>query len=272
MTCDDVIRSEIVEKYLHDELGENSRDDFEQHYFECDRCFGLLQTYRELQAELARTREASLVPAPSPSWIRRWAWVPAAAAVVVAASLALWRPVPEPPPSTDAGEAPAASATSDPTPQPAPPAARPSLADLARVEPPRYAPGRLRGVEDEATARYQEAMTRYQQRDYAAATAGLSAAARLDPEAPHIAFFLGVSHLMMDRPEAAVEALRRTIALGDSPYTEEARFFLAKAHLQTGDIDAAKRELASTVQLRGDREAEARAILRQLERLAVQAK
>ena len=96
MTCEEVIEGEIVEKYLHEQLSEESRDAFEQHYFECSRCFGLLRTYRDLQAELAKTRQSTLADAPQRHWIWRWAWVPATAVVVLATSLALWqRPAPD---------------------------------------------------------------------------------------------------------------------------------------------------------------------------------
>jgi tetratricopeptide (TPR) repeat protein len=269
MTCEDVIQGEIAEKYLHAELSEESREAFEQHYFECDRCFALLQAYRGLQAELARSRHAILAEAPGRSWIWRWGWAPATAAVVMAAGLALWQQ-----PLTDTGSTPEgqpSTPASAPSPAGPPATPGPSLADLARVDPPPYTASRLRGVEDEAGARYHAAMKRYVQGDFRGAIAGLSAAATLDPEAPHVLFFLGVSRLAAGEPDAGIEALRRTIALGDSPFIEEARFFLAKGYLQKRDVEAAERELARAVQLRGAREAEARQMLADLKSLAKRA-
>ena len=265
MTCEDVIQGEIVEKYLHEQLSEQSRDAFEQHYFECNRCFGLLRTYRDLQAELARTRQSALAETPPRNWIWHWAWVPATAVVVFATSLALWqRPVADvTQPTAVQPSTPAPSGQATP---------EPSLSDLARIDPPRYSPSRLRGVEDEATARYQEAMKRYAQRDYAGAVAGLSAASKLDPEAPHVLFFLGISHLMSGQPDAGINALRRTIALGDSPFAEDAHYFLAKASLHKRDLATAEKELTRTIELRGEREAEARQLLGQLRDLAKQVK
>jgi TolA-binding protein len=147
-----------------------------------------------------------------------------------------------------------------------------SLADLARMEPPRYTPGRVRGAPDEATARYQEAMKQYERGDYAAAAKGLSAAAALDPEAPHIAFFLGISQLMSGQIDAAIDALRRTVALGDSPYIEEAGFFLGKAYLRRENVKEARTEFERVVQLRGAREKEARQLVDELDRFAAQPK
>ena len=268
MTCEEVIEGEIVEKYLHEQLSEESRDAFEQHYFECSRCFGLLRTYRDLQAELAKTRQSTLADAPQRHWIWRWAWVPATAVVVLATSLALWqRPAPDvaQPAAVVQPSTPAPSGPGQATPGP-------SLSDLARIDPPRYSPSQLRGVEDEATARYQEAMKRYAQGDYAEAVGGLSAASKLDPEAPHVLFFLGISYLMSGQPDAGINALRRTIALGDSPFAEDAHYFLAKASLQKRELATAEKELARTIELRGEREAEARQLLGQLRDLAKQVK
>ena len=107
-------------------------------------------------------------------------------------------------------------------------------------------------------------MTQYQRGDYRAAIEDLREAASLDPEAPHILFFLGVSELLDGRPGSAIDDLGKAIALGDSAYLEEAHFFLAKAYLQEGRIEDAYRELESTVRLGGEREAEARGLLIQL--------
>jgi tetratricopeptide (TPR) repeat protein len=267
MTCEEVRGGEIVEKYLLDQLDGESREAFEQHYFECAGCFGLLQTYRDLQAELARTRDDAVPAAPRRSWVWQWAWVPAMAAVCIAVGLAVWqRPFAgRPGPSSVTGP----SAAPEPErPQQAPPPPEVSLADLARIQPPPYAPGRLRGAQDEATARYQEAMKYYQREDYAAAIGGLRAAAKLDPEAPHILFFLGISSLMAGQLETGIDALRRTLALGDSPYVEDAHFFLAKAYLRRENVDDARDQLRQVERAGGARGDEARQLLLQLERLA----
>jgi tetratricopeptide (TPR) repeat protein len=267
MTCDEVQRDEIAEKYLHDQLNDESREAFEQHYFECGRCFTLLQRYRDLQAELASTRDDVLPAVSARRWVWQWAWVPAMAAIVLAVGLTLWqRPIDDRRDATQVTASPEPSGAERP---PAPPPAV-SLADLARIEPPRYTPGRLRGAGDEATARYQEAMKNYARGDYVAASAGLKAAAALDPEAPHIVFFLGISQLMSGQFDGGISALRQTLALGDSPFTEEAHFFLAKAYLRKENLDAARAELERTAQMRGTREAEAGQLLLQLERFARQ--
>ena len=81
-------------------------------------------------------------------------------------------------------------------------ASAPSLEQLARFEPPRYEPLRLRGVPDEATARFQRGMEHYRKADYAAAVDDLRAAVELDPDAAHTRFFLGISYLILGQDNA----------------------------------------------------------------------
>src|SRR5262245_35841385 len=90
MTCDDVVNGEIVEKYVLDELTEETREAFEQHYFECGRCFELLQTHRALQVELDRTRASATteVPRQSRQWL--WTWAPAMAVLLIAVGVGIY--------------------------------------------------------------------------------------------------------------------------------------------------------------------------------------
>jgi tetratricopeptide (TPR) repeat protein len=140
-----------------------------------------------------------------------------------------------------------------------------ALAALAIVQAPPYTPAVLRGALDETARRFQEAMRLYVRKDYEGAKARLRAAAALDPGAPDIAFFLGICALLTDEPAAAIAELRRTVALGESPYLEEAHFYLAKAHVRRGELTAAASQIEATVRLRGDREQEAREMLQKLE-------
>ena len=58
-----------------------------------------------------------------------------------------------------------------------------------------------------------------------------------------MAFFWGISELASGRTAAAREALARAISIGVQPYADEAHFYLGKAALRDGDIEAAQREL-----------------------------
>ena len=54
MDCGRVMREEILEGYLVGRLSEDDRDAFEEHYFECARCFRDLQVLRAVRGELQR--------------------------------------------------------------------------------------------------------------------------------------------------------------------------------------------------------------------------
>jgi len=110
-------------------------------------------------------------------------------------------------------------------------------------------------------------MVRYVKGDYREAIDGLRKAANLDPSAADASFFLGVSMLLTGQPKDGVAELRRTTALGASPYLEEAYFYLAKGSLQMGDVTATRRALRSMIALGGDRQREAKELLGQLDRV-----
>lgn len=264
MDCDRIMKEEITEKYLLGRLSETEQESFEEHFFECSRCFAEVETYRALQAELKQAAPAIRAePAIRPHSFWRWAWAPAAALALLVVGVGWWlrRPAPAPvqPPSPVAQKS---------APQPAPPAPGPSLTELAQVQPPNYTPAILRGAEDEATQRFRAAMRHYVKGDYAAAIPGLRTASKLNPQASDMNFFLGICYLMTDETDAAIERLRRTVALGDSPYLEDTHFYLAKCYLRKNDLPAARNELENTVQLQGEHEGESRGLLKQVERVS----
>ena len=96
---------------------------------------------------------------------------------------------------------------------------------------------------------------------------GYTDTAALAPDAAHIRFFLGISHLMAGQDIAAIAELRATTALGDSPYLEEAHWYLAKALLRQKRLAAAEAELRTLIRLQGTGTTEARTLLAAIERL-----
>lgn len=266
MTCEQINQHDVMEQYLLGRLPVAARDEFDQHLFECDECFDRLQTLRALRRELQATAAVRRAEPVLPSrWTWKWALAPAFAAVVIAVGVSLWPRV-QPPSAKDP-----ATAASQPsgalTPEGAPGQGSPApvlLAELGRIQPPTFTPGSLRGIEDQATARFRDAMTRYAAGDYRGAIPGLRAAVQLDPQAAHATFFLGACHLLIGQLDEAIRALRQTIGVGDSPYVEEAHFYLAKALLQNNDPAGARQELERTIQLEGALEGEARRLLADL--------
>jgi hypothetical protein len=279
--CTWIDRDDVFEDYVRGTLSPGVRDEFEAHILACDACFDHARTYRALAEELKNNPGASRAAAQTGSRTAlKWGWVGLAAAALVVAAAAAWWPsrAPVPPDNTIAtgpsalpeltAPPPAPAIPSSPAPippaaPPAPPAAlsAEALEALAQVEAPIYLPVVLRNLRDEAAERFQAGMQRYVAKDYAGAVPDLVEAARLKPNAPHAVFFLAICRLLGGDASAAAEGLQKTIALGDTPYLEEAHFYLAKVRLRQGDVSGARAELTRTIERHGPLEAEARRLL-----------
>jgi FimV-like protein len=267
MDCQRVREDDIALAYLRGELGEADREAFEQHYFECGDCFDHLETLRTLVDVLRQEQEATGASGSSARPARRagppavWSWAWAAALVFVAVTttvvLRQMRPFePSATPTPPVGR-PSPTPAGPPTPE------RPSLQTLAHVEPPPYAPLRLRGG-SEAPIAFDRAMERYGRGDYPGAAAGLRAALRAEPASPEARFYLGVSELLAGRPDAAMTELKTVAQSHDEAFVEPARYYLAKAHLARGDAASARVELEVLARGDGDHKEEARRLLSDL--------
>jgi len=296
--CAWIERDEIFEDYVRHALGPQDREAFEAHYFECPACADRLQTFQALRAELAAMPAEAPASHPAPG--RRWWWwalAPVAATCVLAVAVFLWfrtpaRPAspavvavappatapnaaPLMPPSTGSA-APSSAAASSAVPVAATTAEAPQglasaivdVSALVHVDPPLYVPVALRGPRDEAAEQFEAAMRLYRAGDYAGALEGLRAAEAMNPDRPRTRFFLGVSQLLLGQNTDAAASFERTIALGESPYLEEAHFYLAKAWLRQGRLPAARRELQRTIARHGGLEQDARQLIGQLDVLA----
>jgi len=276
MDCARVASGNIVERYLVGDLEESEREDFERHFFECDDCLREVEALRDLQQQLSDDRREVPAVTMRPRPTQRWVWASGLAAGLAMALVAAlwWTSRPGPPVDQPIDIEPAATAVPPviepqpetiPEPEPAPteipPEPGPDLAELARIEPPYYEPIRLRGATHEAQRRFRTAMESYLESDYVSAIPGLEEAAKLDPQAPNISFFLGACYLLTDRTSEGTETLQHTVDLGDTPFLEESLLLLAKANIGEGKLDAARSELQSVVALDGSFESEAKALL-----------
>jgi tetratricopeptide (TPR) repeat protein len=258
MDCQEVEARNVAEQYLLGQLTEAEQQAFEEHYFDCPRCYAQLRDLRDLQQELGQIAPQIRQEraAPVAAWMPRWAWLASAAVALVVAGLLLVSrtPVRQPPSTAKAPPAPAVT-----------PASRPTLAELAKVQPPAYTPVTLRGGENAASRAFRAAMELYRSGQYKSAIPGLSQAVRLDPHDAGSRFFLGICHLLTGQTEAAIVVLQQVLALGDTPYLEEAHFYLAKAYLQRNDLATARQQLQETINLHGDLESDAKKLLTALD-------
>jgi len=293
LTCGLADRDRRIAGYLAETLPADQAEAFEAHYFGCDECWCEVRQGLEIRGAMPAEPESSVAsPAGAVPPRRRsgqWYWLAAAASVVLAVSV--WQltghrgapgeppatfPTTQPSPSPSAAPgvaavtpaptlSPGATAPGRPTSPPTAPAV--PVGVLARVDPPIYLPVTLRGARDEAAERFEAAMRRYVDKDFAGAIPDLETAVRLHPDAPHANFFLAICQLLTGKVAPAVEGLQNTIALGESPYLEEAHFYLAKARLRQNNLGAARDELTRTVERRGRLESDARQLLAQVDRL-----
>ena len=245
MNCDDAERQNVAARYLSGKLAPDVAEQWEQHYFGCDRCFEQLEVSRAALEPL-REMEASIrQEIPARKIAARWLWAGAAiaaAALFLISTVTVHRPL-----------------------QPNP-AITSQLAELARFDPPAFSTPSMRGGESKAEAQFLRAMAFYQQRDYPRAMEGLRAALDLDPAAAPPRFFLGACLLLTGKPEEASGELR-AVAAADSPFAEEARFGLAKAYLREGRKGNAAIELRHVAMLNGDFAAEANRLLVRLQEI-----
>jgi TolA-binding protein len=293
--CSLADREHRIVSYLAGTLPADEAEAFEAHYFGCDQCWRELQQGLEIRAAMSSKTDSSapVIPFVAAPAARRplWRWVPiaAAAGLVLVAGLTMWfrgrsvTPAPEttlataPAPPTPAPQSapspvpatgraastsPERGGSTAPAPQPAV-----TLDELAHVEPPPYIPVALRGPRNEAAVRFDAAMRRYADQDYAAAMPDLRVAISLDSKMPRATFFLAICQLLTDKLDPAIEELQQTIAFGESPYLEEAHFYLAKARLRQGRLSDARAELTRAIEHGGLREREAQQLKTQVEAL-----
>ena len=70
--------------------------------------------------------------------------------------------------------------------------------------------------------------------------------------------------LLTNDRAAGIDQLRSVVSQGNTPYLEEARFYLAKALIGARDIPAAQQQLQSVIGMHGELEKQAQVLLRQI--------
>lgn len=292
MDCRKVAAGEIAERYLRGDLSPQVQEAYELHYFECEPCFRELAELQLLQTALGRLSSSVLVPsnptkATHVRWRYRWTWygvaaMAASAAVVAILLVPAWReePVARAPLVRPGATAPRVEVASpaevavaeQPQPErqtsaPAEPRRSEVLVRLARATPPLYAKRTFRGFGDEADQLFEQGMQQYVAGNFGAATPALRRAAAEDPSRADVAFFLAASELMEHRYAAAKAGFEGVISRGDTPFAEEAHFYLAKTCIGLGEVERARSALDAVIEGGGDLAREARSLSAELERL-----
>ena len=246
MDCETVTRENIAERYLAGTLDPQLKEQWELHYFGCERCAQELATWQEIEQPL-RSMVVSIRQEIRPrkatgTWI--WAGAAIAAALLVGLGVKMMAPSGQHQPQPQA-----AVKTS---------AANP-FTELARMDPPAYQPPTLRAAGSQSEVQFHKAMEFYTLHDYPQAIAGLRAALDVDGAAAAPRFFLGACELLTGNTAEGAKDLERVA--GDSPFAPEAQFDLAKAYLLQGNREQAVAALRRLTDVPGDFREPARQLL-----------
>jgi hypothetical protein len=282
MECPITSGRDLAEGYVAGTLSEAEQDAFEQHFFSCSACLAQVQMLQEVKDGLRRLPAAIPGHRPVSTGWATTPWLGLALAAGLVAAVGWWwqggiGPAPTPPTVTVGPAAPPNPPPAPAAPRPAPgaptatppveaPTRRAVLAQLALVVAPRYVPIAVRGDGPPAGS-FDAAMAHYVAGRHREAAAALGALSAEQPGDPGIAFFWGISELVLGHPDAARQGLTRAIAADVQPYADEAHFYRAKVHLAEGAVEPARRELRYAVSHQAGPEGEAARILAALDRL-----
>ncbi len=227
MDCNEVERMQLIEGYLDESLSPEQMEALEKHYLECGNCFSTLQLQHAIRLEAKPTdRHVGRSPEPESlqGWIatsRRWLLPLAALIVLLVVPLSLLI-------DRDSG-----------------PGGSNLPARLIEIESiPAYVETTVRGGQaGDSLASFRAGMEAYRREDYGAAVTGLEQAQAANPDHLPTAFYLGLSYLLQDNSTAAAERLLKVVSVGKTPYSEEARWYLAKAYFRLGQVEAGREQL-----------------------------
>lgn len=116
-----------------------------------------------------------------------------------------------------------------------------------------------------APVAFQNAMAAYQKQDYAQSASALRAFTLAKPDYAAARFYLGITLLLTNERIAGIQELRAVTAMGDGPYQERARFYLAKGLIAEHDIPRAEKQLQDVITQHGDLEKQATVLLAQIQ-------
>lgn len=255
MDCETIRKRHLADEYRAGRLTTEEAEDYERHFFACDRCFADLR-FRDHIADRITEEGSSLFAAAvggekrqderRPAGLRglldparlRTAWASfglragLAAVAVVVAVLAVDR-------LSDRSSA---------------------VRDLWTPTAHPYVASELRG--GDGSAEFRRGMEAYVAGRYEEAADWLRRSAERAQGNGEIAFYLGVSLLMLEDAEGAEDALRT--AVEHVPSSALYRWYLAQAELKRGRAGAAEAELKRIVESGAEYSYEAQILLRRI--------
>lgn len=125
----------------------------------------------------------------------------------------------------------------------------------------------VRATESNVEAQFDAAMEAYRDGRYREAANGLEAAIRAGIDPVPAEFFLGTSLLELGQAAAAASSYRRVIAQGESPYLQEAHYYLAKSLLRLSRSRDALEHLREAAKAEGVLGGNARALIESIQKV-----
>ena len=248
--CHQIEEQQMIERYLDGTLPETEVEAFEEHYFGCQHCFSELQLRHAAAIELT-SQSAQKASRPAAKTKSFYFWALAAAAVLVLALTSVWvirqrSPV---------DSTPSTAVLVNPQ--------QKLFEELARIEEaPSYLQATIRGgVAGPAQEKLRQGMQLYQQGKYAEAVPYLRPASESNPELYPSRFYLGISLLMVNQNDEAIQTLLSLVNSTSNPYLEDSQWYLAKAYFRKKDVKAGKEHLEAVVRLDGPHAEEASRIV-----------
>lgn len=253
MNCQQVEEQEVIERYLAEKLSGQESAAFEEHFLGCKQCFEELRLHHAAAAEI-RQRALRKPQMPLTKWNQAWKMSLAVAAVLALGFVSVM--------VLNRGR------ISEPQQSSVVPPDRDDalFKELAAIKtPPLYAPSTIRGSKsDRAIEKFRHGMENYQNGNYLEAVGVLQEASKLDPSHLPSRFYLGISLLMANQTDEAIEQLSKLVGPETIPYQDESHWYLSKAYFRKKDLENARKELELVVALNRQHASEARQALERL--------
>lgn len=140
------------------------------------------------------------------------------------------------------------------------------LAALARIEPIYYQPisARSETTTSEVEEIYQTGMRAYSEKNYSFAIQRLQQVVEMQPENPYPGFYLGLCYLLNKQTTVGIAQLTAVAEKSPVALQEKCYWYLGNAYLLQEDASNALKMLKQVIELRGDYEWEARALIEEI--------
>ena len=230
LTCHDVAHSSYVERFLARTLPDSDGERFESHFLTCDHCQQALTLGAATRASMRNTKGSATATDAGRSRASpfRWWRTPLTMAAAVLVVVFGYRA------NTVSSRALLSSHALQP------------FGAIAQA--PLYLGLPVRaGDADRGVAQFDVAMLDYSAARWVECTRGLRAAIAAGKSDAPTHFFLGAALLMHAQSREAITEFTAVIDGAPSPYTDEALFYRAKAHLQSNNGAAAIADLTRLV-------------------------